>query len=105
MVAGRGWIVIAAVVFAQWFPLRVFAGAYLFGFVEVLRLRAPQPDFLLEATEPVASIFAFLTNPSIMATYPYVATVVVLVLISYRTSSENLNAPAAFLEPYRPEED
>lgn len=105
MVAGRGWIVIALVVFAQWFPLRVFAGAYLFGFVEVLRLRTPQPEFLLEATEPIASIFAFLTNPSIMATYPYVATVVVLVLISYRTSSENLNAPAAFLEPYRREED
>ena len=33
MTAGRGWIALALVVFASWRPLRVLAGAYLFGAV------------------------------------------------------------------------
>ena len=40
MSAGRGWIVLALVVFATWRPLRVLLGAYLFGGVTVLQLHA-----------------------------------------------------------------
>ena len=36
MSAGRGWIVLALVVFASWRPLRLLAGALLFGFLSIL---------------------------------------------------------------------
>ena len=38
MVAGRGWIALALVVFATWRPLRVMIGAYLFGGVMITQL-------------------------------------------------------------------
>jgi len=38
MVAGRGWIALALVVFATWRPARVLVGAYLFGGVMITQL-------------------------------------------------------------------
>src|SRR6185295_9511136 len=38
MIAGRGWIALALVVFATWRPSRVLAGAYLFGGVMIAQL-------------------------------------------------------------------
>ncbi len=70
MTAGAGWIALAIVVFASWNPWGVLAGAWLFGGVTVLQLR-------LQAAE-VAVPVQFLT----MA--PYLATIIVLVLISAR---------------------
>jgi Uncharacterized ABC-type transport system, permease component len=37
MTGGRGWIVIALTIFAQWDPLRAILGAYIFGGVDVLQ--------------------------------------------------------------------
>src|SRR5207244_10055712 len=68
MTAGRGWIALALVVFASWLPGRLVAGAYLFGAVTILQLHAQG---------------AGLGIPSqLMSSLPYLATVVVLVVIS-----------------------
>jgi simple sugar transport system permease protein len=40
MVAGRGWIAIALVVFAAWNPTRLLLGAWLFGGVTILQFHA-----------------------------------------------------------------
>ena len=40
MVAGRGWIALALVVFATWRPARVLVGAYLFGGVTIAQFFA-----------------------------------------------------------------
>ena len=40
MTAGRGWIALALVVFANWKPWRVLAGAYLFGAVTLVQFQA-----------------------------------------------------------------
>lgn len=70
MTAGRGWIALALVVFSSWLPGRVVIGAYLFGAVTILQLYAQG---------------AGLTIPSqLMSSLPYVATILVLVLISMR---------------------
>jgi ABC-type uncharacterized transport system permease subunit len=68
MTAGRGWIALALVVFASWRPGRVVAGAYLFGAVTILQLHAQAFHV------PIPSQF--------MSSLPYLATVVVLILIS-----------------------
>jgi ABC-type uncharacterized transport system permease subunit len=68
MTAGRGWIALALVVFASWLPLRVVAGAYLFGAVTIAQFHAQAQGYRHTLAVPVA--------------LPYLATIVVLVLIS-----------------------
>jgi simple sugar transport system permease protein len=80
MTAGRGWIALALVVFASWLPGRLVIGAYLFGAVTILQLHAQGWGV------GVPSQF--------MSALPYLATVIVLVLIS-RTRSGGSTAPAA----------
>ena len=79
MTAGRGWIALALVVFATWRPGRVILGAYMFGAITILQLHAQ--GWGIE----VASQF--------MSMLPYLATILVLVLISRDKTKIRLNAP------------
>jgi simple sugar transport system permease protein len=81
MTAGRGWIALALVVFASWRPGRLVAGAYLFGAVSILQLHAQALG---------------LGVPSqLMSSLPYLATVIVLVLISRTRGTAGSAAPAS----------
>src|ERR1700748_1313255 len=81
MTAGRGWIALALVVFASWRPIRLIGGAYLFGGVTILQLHAQALG---------------LGVPSqLMSSLPYLATVIVLVLISRTRGSAGSAAPAS----------
>jgi general nucleoside transport system permease protein len=81
MTAGRGWIALALVVFGTWRPARVLFGAYLFGGVTTAQL------FAQGAGIPVP--------PELMSSLPYLATIVVLVLITRNRTLVRMNAPAA----------
>jgi ABC-type uncharacterized transport system permease subunit len=109
MTAGRGWIAVALVIFAQWRPERVLIGAYIFGLLDALQLRTQGIDFALGAGTPLAGVFnpiiEFLTHPTIMATYPYLATIIVLAYAVIRTRSDQLAVPSALLESYSRETD
>ena len=81
MTAGRGWIALALVVFASWLPGRLVWGAYLFGAVSILQLHAQG---------------AGLGIPSqLMSALPYLATIMVLVVISRARGSARSAAPAS----------
>ena len=89
MTAGRGWIALALVVFSSWLPLRVVIGAYLFGAVSVLNLHA-------QAVE--------LDIPSqLLSSLPYLATILVLVLISANRRLTLVNTPACLGKPFVPD--
>lgn len=88
MVAGRGWIALALVVFATWRPARVVAGAYLFGGVTMLQLHLQG-----EGVEVPSQI---------MSMAPYLATIVVLALISRNPRWIRLNMPASLGKPFNP---
>jgi general nucleoside transport system permease protein len=88
MVAGRGWIALALTVFATWRPLRVLLGAYLFGGVTMLQLT------LQGAGVDIPSHF--------MSMLPYLATIVVLVLISRNPAWIRLNMPSSLGKPFTP---
>ncbi|SMQ72064.1 nucleoside ABC transporter membrane protein [Devosia lucknowensis] len=90
MTAGRGWIAVALVVFASWKPFRLLAGAYLFGLVMTMELYAKASG------GPLSAIPA-----ELWAAMPYIATVVVLVLISIRRDPSS-NAPACLGRPFLP---
>lgn len=81
MAAGRGWIALALVVFATWRPLRVLLGAYLFGGVTILQLHTQALG--LDVPSQALSML------------PYLATILVLVLVSLNPSLIRLNAPAS----------
>ncbi len=81
MTAGRGWIALALVVFGTWRPARVLFGAYLFGGVTTAQLFAQGAGIPLP--------------PELMSSLPYIATIVVLVLITRSRTLVRMNAPAA----------
>jgi simple sugar transport system permease protein len=81
MTAGRGWIALALVVFAAWRPLRLLAGAYLFGGIMYLSL------YVQVAGVPVPS--------PLVSCLPYLGTVVVLVIISRDRRRIRLNQPSS----------
>ena len=88
MIAGKGWIALALTTFATWRPARVLLGAYLFGGVTMLQ-------FHLQG-EGVQIPSQFLTM------LPYLATIVVLVLISRNASFIRVNMPASIGKPFFP---
>ena len=88
MIAGKGWIALALTTFATWRPARILLGAYLFGGVTMLQ-------FHLQATG--------LEVPSqFLSMLPYVATIVVLALISRNPQWIRVNMPASLGKPFYP---
>ena len=88
MIAGKGWIALALTTFATWRPARILLGAYLFGGVTMLQ-------FHLQATGvEVPSQF--------LSMLPYVATIVVLALISRNPQWIRVNMPASLGKPFYP---
>jgi general nucleoside transport system permease protein len=88
MVAGRGWIALALTVFASWRPARVLLGAYLFGGVTMLQFHLQAQGVQLPS--------------EFMGMLPYLATVVVLVLISRKAAWIRVNMPASLGKPFFP---
>ena len=88
MVAGRGWIALALVVFGTWRPLRVLLGAYLFGGVMMLQF------YLQSQNIAISSEF--------LASTPYLATIIVLALISRNATWIRINMPASLGKAFNP---
>lgn len=89
MIAGKGWIALALTTFATWRPARVLLGAYLFGGVTMLQF------YLQGLGVDVPSQF--------LTALPYLATIVVLVLISRNPLWIRVNMPSSIGKPFYPE--
>lgn len=81
LVAGRGWIVVALVVFGMWRPLRIALGAYLFGAVSLLELFIQGQGFSIPS--------------QLLSAMPYIITIVILVIMSRNPRLIRLNHPAS----------
>lgn len=86
LTAGRGWIALALVVFATWRPGRTVLGALLFGVVMALQFQAQAMGMRIPSQA--------------LASLPYLATIVVLVIISRNRQTIRLNAPASLGKPF-----
>ncbi|SFD15514.1 simple sugar transport system permease protein [Bosea sp. CRIB-10] len=87
LTAGRGWIALALVVFAAWKPGRLLIGAYLFGAVATFELQAK------------AAGLSFIA-PEVLAMTPYLATIVVLTMMSLGRRTGGRDAPACLGKPF-----
>lgn len=88
MVSGKGWIALALTTFATWRPARVLFGAYLFGGVTMLQFH------LQGIGVEVPSQF--------LSMLPYLATIVVLALISRNPDWIRINMPTSIGKPFYP---
>ena len=70
MVAGRGWMAIALVMFAGWHPVRLLLGAIFFGAITAIQFQAQSVGVALPS--------------QLLAAFPYLATIGVLTYISSR---------------------
>ena len=86
MIAGRGWIALALVVFATWKPGRILVGAYIFGGVSILQM----------------NLQAWGVNfpGQFFNMAPYLATMLVLIIISSNRLRIKLSAPASLTIPF-----
>lgn len=89
MTAGAGWIALALVVFASWRPWRILVGAYLFGAVNIAQFHAQAIGIAIPA--------------QLLTALPYLATIVVLVLISRNRRMTLINTPASLGQPFVPD--
>ncbi|MBI1259421.1 MAG: ABC transporter permease [Chloroflexi bacterium] len=84
LVNGQGWIAIAIVIFGNWQPRKVLAGALLFGGLTALQYRLQASNVPL----PYEALLAL----------PYVLTIVAIAF-----AGRNASYPAALLKPYKRE--
>ncbi len=84
IIAGRGWVCIALVIFGNWDPVKVLWGALLFGGVFALQLRLQ----IIGLQLPYETFLAL----------PYLVTILALAV-----AGRNAAYPAALLKPYRRE--
>ncbi|MHB1249185.1 MAG: ABC transporter permease [Polaromonas sp.] len=89
MIAGKGWIALALTTFGTWRPARVLLGAYLFGGVTMLQF------YLQGLGVDVPSQF--------LTMLPYLATILVLVLISRNPLWIRVNMPSSIGKPFYPD--
>lgn len=84
IVAGRGWVCIALIIFANWQPISVLWGALIFGGVQALQLRLQTLGFKLPY--------------ELFLSLPYLVTIIALTI-----AGRNASAPSALLKAYRRE--
>lgn len=88
MIAGRGWIALALVVFGTWLTGRIFFGALLFGAVSLASL--------------VAQTEGWAVPSQLLSSLPYIVTIVVLGIITSNKRLLKVNGVASLGEPFGP---
>jgi ABC-type uncharacterized transport system permease subunit len=88
---GRGWIVIALVIFSMWNPARAIWGAVIFGGINAVQFRLQASGTTIPA--------------SFLNMLPYLATIIVLIILTWwEALSKRIGAPSALAKSYVREE-
>lgn len=89
VVAGRGWIAVALVIFASWKPSKALIGAFLFGGLNILGFRLQSMGIHL--------------SQYLVDMVPYVATILIVIISTRKNKKEDMS-PADLSIPYFREE-
>lgn len=89
VVAGRGWIAVALVIFASWRPSRALVGAFLFGGLNILGFRLQSMGIHI--------------SQYLVDMVPYAATILIVIISTRKNKKEDMG-PADLSVPYFREE-
>lgn len=91
LTGGRGWIVVALVIFSMWNPARAVWGALLFGGINAIQFRLQASGTTIPA--------------SFLNMAPYIGTILVLVIITWwEALSKKVGGPAGLSSAYMRED-
>ena len=101
LINNRGWIAVALVIVARWHPFKAVLGSYLFGIIFAMQFRAQSVEFwrFMPLNDILGGVYQVIFNPVVMSTYPFLITIAVLVVATFRSRKE-LGAPQALTEHY-----
>ncbi|MGI6747758.1 MAG: ABC transporter permease [Anaerovoracaceae bacterium] len=85
VVAGRGWIAVALVIFASWKPSKALIGAFLFGGLNILGYRLQSMGIHI--------------SQYIVDMVPYLATILIVIISTRKNRKEDMG-PADLSNPY-----
>ena len=85
VVAGRGWIAVALVIFASWKPSKAMLGAFLFGGLNILGFRLQSMGIHV--------------SQYLVDMIPYLATIIIVVISTRKSRKEDMG-PADLSVPY-----
>jgi simple sugar transport system permease protein len=94
--AGAGWIAVALIIFSTWNPLKAIFAAYIFGALKGIGFKFQNINLVILGKKIVF-------YPQLLDMIPYIATILVLILITLRKKRE-YQAPAGLGNPYFREE-
>ncbi|MDR1956771.1 MAG: ABC transporter permease [Treponema sp.] len=94
--AGAGWIAVALVIFSTWNPLKAIFAAYIFGALKGVGFKFQNSNLMLFGKKLVF-------YPQLLDMLPYLATILVLLMITRRKKKE-YQSPAGLGLPYFREE-
>ena len=94
--AGAGWIAVALIIFSTWNPLKAIFAAYIFGALKGIGFKFQNINLVILGKKIVF-------YPQLLYMIPYIATILVLLLITLRKKKE-YQAPAGLGNPYFREE-
>ncbi len=86
IIAGRGWIVVALVVFGTWRAGRIAIGAYLFGCATLAGLLVQSAGIAVPS--------------QLLTSIPYIVTIIAIALLSMDSQRIRLNAPVSLGQVY-----
>lgn len=89
IIAGRGWIAVALVIFASWNPIKAMIGAFLFGGLSILGFRLQSMGIQI--------------SQYLIDMLPYAATIIIVIISTRKNKKEDL-PPADLGNPYFREE-
>lgn len=89
IIAGRGWIAVALVIFASWNPIRAMIGAFLFGGLSILGFRLQSMGIHI--------------SQYLIDMLPYAATIIIVIISTRKNKKEDM-PPADLGNPYFREE-
>lgn len=84
--AGRGWVVIALVIFSMWNPLYSFVGAYLFGGIDILQFQLQSMGVNISS--------------SLLSMQPYLLTLILIIIGTLLLKSKHIEGPKELGVPY-----
>jgi simple sugar transport system permease protein len=79
--AGAGWIAVALIIFSTWNPLKAIFAAYVFGALKGVGFKFQNINLLIGSKRIVF-------YPQLLDMLPYIATILVLILITFRKKKE-----------------